>query len=64
MQFSDGEVNTVSKVRGITLNCKASQLMNFDTIKDLVINRRSNSTVTVRMDKKSNESGTMVRVYP
>jgi hypothetical protein len=42
----------VSKVRGITLNYKASQLVNFDTIKVSVLNGRSNSTVTVRSDKK------------
>ena len=40
------------KVRGITLNYKASHLVNFDTIKDLVLNGRSNSNVTVRTDKK------------
>ena len=46
------EVKTVCKVRGITLNYKASQLVNFETIKDLVLKRRSNSTVKVRTDKK------------
>ena len=38
-------------VRGITLKYKASKLVNFDTIKDLVLNWRSYSTVTVRTDK-------------
>jgi len=42
----------VCKLRGITLNYKASQLVNFETIKDLVLNRHSNSTVTVHTDKK------------
>ena len=45
------EVKTVCKVRGITLNYIASQLMNFD-IKDLVLNRPANSTVTVHTSKK------------
>ena len=39
-------------MRGITLNYKASQLVNLETIKDLVLNGRLNSTVTVRTDKK------------
>jgi hypothetical protein len=46
------EVKKVCKVRGITLNYKASQLVNFDTIKNLVLNGRSHSTVTVRTDKE------------
>ena len=45
-------MKTVCKVRGITLNYKASQLVNFETIKDLLLNGRSNSTVTVHTDKK------------
>jgi len=52
-----GEVKTVCNLRSITLNYKASQIVNFDTIKDFVLNGRSNSTVTVRTDKKSNEKG-------
>jgi len=51
------------KVRGITLNFKASQLVNFETIKDLVLNGRLDSTVNVRTDKKSNERESTVRVY-
>jgi hypothetical protein len=45
------EVKTVCKVRSITLKYKASQLVNFETIKDFVLNGRLNSTVTVRTDK-------------
>ena len=45
-------MKTVCKVRGIILNYKASQLVNFETIKYLVLNGRLNSTVTVRTDKK------------
>ena len=47
-----GEVKTVCKVRGITLNYNASQLVNFNAIKDLVLNRPTNSTVTVHTSKK------------
>jgi len=47
-----GEEKTVCKVRGITLNYKAPQLVNFDAIKDMVLNGESNSTVTVHTDKK------------
>ena len=39
------ESKTVCKVQGITFNYKASQLVNFDTIKDLILNGPSNSTV-------------------
>ena len=38
-------------MRDITLNYKASQLENFDTIKNLDLNGRSNSTVTFPRDK-------------
>jgi hypothetical protein len=47
-----GEVKRVCKVRGVTLNYKASQLVNFETIKALVLNGRLNSSVRVRTDKK------------
>jgi hypothetical protein len=43
----------VCKVRGITLNHKASQIVNFDTMKDLVFNGPSNSNVTVHTNKKT-----------
>ena len=46
------EVKKVCKVRGITLNYKASQLVNFDTIKNLVLKRPANNTVTVNTSKK------------
>ena len=47
-----GKMKTLCKFRGITLNYNASQIVNFDTIKDLVLNRPSNSTVTVHTSKK------------
>ena len=40
------------KVRGITLHYKASQLVNFEAIKELVLRGRLKSTVRVRTDKK------------
>ena len=40
------------KVRGNTLNYKASQLVNFETINDLVLNGHPNSTVKIQTDKK------------
>ena len=46
-----GETKTVCKVRGIKLKFKASQFVNFETIKHLVLYRRSNSIVTVHTDK-------------
>jgi len=47
----------VCKVRGITLHYKASQLVNFETIKVLILNGRSNSTFTVRTDKNQKKRG-------
>ena len=49
-------------MRGITRNYKASNLVNFYTVNDLFLNGRSNSTVTDRTDKKSNETVAMVLV--
>ena len=48
-----GEVKTVCKVRGITLNYNSSQIVNFDAIKDFVLNRPANTlTLTVYTSKK------------
>ena len=47
-----GLTKTACKVRGIAHNYKASQLVNFRTIKHLFLNGRSNSTVTVHSEKK------------
>jgi hypothetical protein len=46
----DGNM-TICKVRGITLNYKNSLTINFDTIKDMVINNRDD-VKTVRDDFK------------
>jgi hypothetical protein len=45
------EPRTVGKVRGITLNYNASQLVNFDVFKDMIINGEPDM-VMVRTDKK------------
>ena len=47
-----GEQNTVCKVRGITLNYSASQRVNFEKIRDMILNRDVKETVTVRTEKK------------
>ena len=46
------EMKTVCKVRGITLNYNASQLLNLDTIKYLILNCSFNSIVMVHTHKK------------
>jgi len=43
---------TVCKVRGITLNFSAKQLVNFDVIRDMVLKTGAEPTVTVHMEKK------------
>ena len=40
-------LKTVCKVRGITLNYSASQLVNFDVISDMILNKRPDEVVTV-----------------
>jgi hypothetical protein len=47
-----GECTTVCKVRGITLNYNASQLVNFDRIKNMILRRDDSETVTVHTEKK------------
>ena len=43
---------TVCKVRGITLNYNTSQLVNFDVIKDMILNQEPSHTVTVHTEHK------------
>ena len=45
-----GEEKSVFKVRGITLNYSISQLVNFDTIKDMIL--KGAPPVTVHTDRK------------
>ena len=47
-----GEGKTVCKIRGITLNYNASQLVNFDTIKEIILKGDEEETVTVHTEKK------------
>jgi len=42
-----GERKTVCKVRGITLNYNASQLVNFEVIKDMILGKTETEQVTV-----------------
>ena len=43
---------TVCKVRGITLNYSASQMVNVDVIRDMILNRRPDEVLTVHADRK------------
>ena len=43
---------TVCKVRGITLNYNASQLVNFEVIKDMILNREPDHIVNVHTENK------------
>jgi len=47
-----GENKTVCKVRGITLNYSASQLMNFAKIKDMISSKKDEETVIVHTEHK------------
>jgi hypothetical protein len=46
------KIQTVCKVRRITLNYNASRLVNFDVIKNMILNCGPDDTVTVHTDKK------------
>jgi len=47
-----GESKTVCKVRGITLNYTASQLVNFEKIKDMILSKKDDETVIARTENK------------
>jgi hypothetical protein len=47
-----GEGKTVCKVRGITLNYIASQLVNFDKIREMILKGDEQETITVHTEKK------------
>jgi len=47
-----GKSKTVCIVRGITLNCSASQLVNFEKIKDMISSKKDDDTVIVRTENK------------
>jgi len=46
------ETKTVCKMRGITLNYTAAQLVNFDSIRDMILGVDDRDVITVRTDKK------------
>jgi len=46
-----GEVKTVCKVRGITLNYNASKLVNFESIRDMIL-RTGDDVVNVHTERK------------
>ena len=46
------ESKTVCKLRGITLNYSASQLVKFEKIKDMILSKRDDETIIVRTEKK------------
>jgi len=47
-----GKREMVCKVRGITLNYNASQLVNFEVIKDMILGKTKTEQVTVHTEKK------------
>jgi hypothetical protein len=47
-----GVSKTVCKVRGIILNYSASQLVNFEKMKDMILSMEADETVTVRTQNK------------
>jgi len=47
-----GESKAVCKVRGITLKYKASQLVNFEKVKDMILSKKDDDTVIVRTENK------------
>ena len=47
-----GERNTICKVQEITLNYNVSQMVNFDVIRDMILNAGPDDFVTVHTDKK------------
>ena len=51
-----GRATTVCKVRGITLNYSAKQMVNFDVIMQMVLGTSAETTVTVRTEKKINRN--------
>jgi hypothetical protein len=48
------EKKAVCKVRGITLNYAAAQLVNFDSIRDMILGIDAPDVITVRTERKSN----------
>ena len=63
-----GESKTVDKVRGITLNYSASQLVNFAKIKGMTLSMDENETVIVRtqniIKRKRDRGGVSILCQP
>jgi len=58
-----GRATTVCKVRGITLNYSAKQLVNFDVIRDMVLETGAEPTVTVHTENiKRKRKGVTVAI--
>jgi hypothetical protein len=55
-----GKDKTVCKVRGFTLYYSAKHLVNFDVIRNMILNPEDNDTVTVRTEKRSSARETHV----
>jgi hypothetical protein len=47
---------SVCKVRGVTLYYSVSQLVKFDVIKDMILNKRTDEVVTIHTDRKINRT--------
>ena len=47
-----GQSKSVCKLRGITLNYSASQLVNFAKIKDMILSKKNDETVIVHTEHK------------
>ena len=57
-----GESNTVCKVRGITLNYSASQLVNFETIKDMMFSKDDERVIVRTKNKIKRKKSTEVYI--
>jgi hypothetical protein len=50
--YKTSKKNTVYKVRGITLNYATAQLVNFDSIRDMIFGTDAADVITVRSERK------------
>jgi hypothetical protein len=47
-----GATNTTCKIRGLTLNFSASKVVNFEKMRDMILNKDSPETVTVHTERQ------------
>jgi hypothetical protein len=63
-----GASKTTCKIRGLTLNFSASQVVNFEKMRDMILNRESAQTVTVHTERqikrKRCECGVRIIIEP